>query len=427
MYDTHGAMPRLVGFKKRATKCSLSLWERVGARGLWFRPFHAILRTLRFSTSAALMLGILSSTCCPNYLHAAPSPDSLPFPLLERFESFGMKDGFPTHKVHCVLPASDGKLWVGTWKGLMVREDGQFRRIGVEDGLSHPMVVCMVEDPRSGDLWMGTMRGLNRYSAGRITVFTQTSCGLPNNVVYGLEIVNDTLWVATAAGLGAMDLKTGTWSIYDHNNTVMHEPWVYSIAGAKDRIFVGVWGGGILEYEFSKAIFKEHRDPDRDFHFDLVPDDGPISDVTSWVSWSDGILWQGTYFGMSRYDGSRWRTWQEKKSPLLSNFVNSIFPHGRVAWVATDRGVSVTDGDTWVNYHSNEKGEALIEIARPGRPVETRSMASRLPNDFVLGIWVDDHEAWFATSDGLGHGFFPSSRKALTAAGANNLPAESKP
>jgi hypothetical protein len=88
-----------------------------------------------------------------------------------------MKEGFPTHKVHCVLPASDGKLWVGTWKGLMVRDEGKFRKIGVEDGLSQQMVVCMVEDSRNGDLWIGTMRGLNRYSAGRITQFTETGDG----------------------------------------------------------------------------------------------------------------------------------------------------------------------------------------------------------------------------------------------------------
>jgi ligand-binding sensor domain-containing protein len=353
-------------------------------------------------------------------IYAATPSQAPPFPLLERFESFGMKDGFPTHKVHCVLPASDGKLWVGTWKGVMMRERGTFRKIGVEDGLSHSMIVCMVEDPRTGDIWIGTMRGLNRYSAGRITTFTQTSCGLPNNVVYGVEIAGDTLWVATAAGLGAMNLKTGAWSIYDHNNTVMHEPWVYSIAAAKDRVFVGVWGGGVLEYELSKAIFKEHRDPDRDFHFDLVPNDGPINDVTSWVAWSEDLLWQGTYFGLSRYDGLHWRTWQEKKSPLLSKFVNFIYAHGRVAWVGTDRGVSVTDGDTWVNYRSNEKGQGLVEINRPGRPTDARVMPTHLPNDFVLGIWVDEHEAWFATSDGLGHGFFDSPAKPLSTTSAKN-------
>ena len=362
------------------------------------------------------LLGMLGVSMASFVSFAAPA-NPLPLQLVDRFENFGIKDGLPTHKVHCVLPASDGKLWVGTWKGLIVREEGKFRRIGPEEGLSHPMIVCMVEDPVTGDLWIGTMRGLNRYSAGRITVFTQTSCGLPNNVIYGLEIMSNTLWVATAAGLGALDLKTGAWSIYDHNNTVMHEPWVYSITAAKDRLFVGVWGGGILEYELSKQIFKEHRDPDRDFHFDLVPDDGPVNDVTSWVAWSDGILWQGTYFGMSRYDGLRWRTWQEKKSPLLSNFVNFIFARGRVAWVGTDRGVSVTDGDTWVNYRSNEKGDGLVEISRPHQPVETRAMPTQLPNDFVLGLWVDERQAWFATSDGLSHGFLnlPAQNTSTTA------------
>jgi hypothetical protein len=33
-------------------------------------------------------------------------------------------------------------------------------------------------------------------------------------------------------------------------------------------------------------------------------------------------------------------------------------------------------------------------------------MSTKLPNDFVLGIWLDDREAWFATSDGLSHAFF---------------------
>lgn len=367
------------------------------------------------------LLGMLGVSMGSFVSFAAPA-NPLPFPLVDRFENFGIKDGLPTHKVHCVLPTSDGKLWVGTWKGLVVREEGKFRRIGPEEGLSHPMIVCMVEDPATGDLWIGTMRGLNRYSAGRITVFTQTSCGLPNNVIYGLEVMSNTLWVATAAGLGAMDLKTGAWSIYDHNNTVMHEPWVYSVAAAKDRLFVGVWGGGILEYELSKQIFKEHRDPDRDFHFDLVPDDGPVNDITSWVAWSDGILWQGTYFGMSRYDGLRWRTWQEKKSPLPSNFINFIFARGRVAWIGTDRGVSVTDGDTWVNYRSSDKGEGLVEISQPRQAVETRSMPTHLPNDFVLGLWVDERQAWFATSDGLSHGFLnsPAQNTSTTASLSHN-------
>ncbi len=376
--------------------------------------------TLNSLTLAAGMALLLSLTGAPGVRAAelATNDAPLPFPLIDRFENFQMKDGLPAHKAHCVLRASDGKLWVGTYNGALVREDGKFRRIGVEDGLSHKMVMCMVEDKRTGDMWIGTMRGLNRYSAGRITSYLQTTSGLPNNVVYGLDIMDDTLWVATAAGLGSLNLKTGEWAIYDQSNTVMHEPWVYAVKGAKDRIFVGVWGGGILEYELANKIFKEHRDPDRDFNYELVHDAGPVADITSWIAWEDGILWQGTYFGMSRYDGSRWRTWQEKKSPLVSNFVNFIWPHGRTAWVGTDRGLSVTDGDTWVTYRTNEKGEGMVEITRPGKPVETRTMSTKLPNDFVIGIWVDDQEAWFATSDGLSHAIFAAPPKPTKVADA---------
>jgi ligand-binding sensor domain-containing protein len=338
---------------------------------------------------------------CASLCAAESPPASTPLPSIDRFEVFGEHDGLPSHKVQCVMRASDGRVWIGSYGGAVVREDGAFHVIGTSQGLTHRMVMCLAEDPRTGDVWIGTMRGLNRWSAGRITTYTQTDSGLPNNVVYGLDVIDDSLWAATAAGLGVLNLKSGSWTIYDHNNSVMHEPWVYSVKGAKDRAYVGVWGGGVLEFEPSSGIFKEHRDPDRDFHFDLTPNDGPVGDVTSWIAWDEGVLWQGTYFGLSRYDGSRWRTWQEGKSPLPSNFVNFIWARGKTAWIGTDRGLCLTDGDAWANYHTDTKRTGVVDVTLPGTATETKPMATRLPNDFVLGVWADDHEAWIATSDGL--------------------------
>jgi hypothetical protein len=45
-------------------------------------------------------------------------------------------------------------------------------------------------------------------------------------------------------------------------------------------------------------------------------------------------------------------------------------------------------------------------------------MATKLPNDFVLGIWVDDQEAWFATSDGLSRAIFAAPPKPTKVADA---------
>ncbi len=345
----------------------------------------------------------------PAALQAEPvvKDGDLPMPLIERFENFGSKDGIPTHKVHAVYKTRDGHLWIGTWDGLCVREaDGKFKRYGPEDGLSHKMVLCLTEDPTTGDLWVATMRGLNKFSGGKFTQYTQTNSGLPNNVVYGCDVLDDMVVVATAAGAGILNLKTGQWRIFDHTNSLMHEPWCYAVKGAKDLIYWGVWGAGVLEYDFKKNTWKEYRDPDRDFHYDLVPDDGLINDITSWLSWEDGILWQNTYFGMTRYDGRRFKTWVQDKSPLLSNFTQFVWPHRRVAWIGMDKGVSVTDGEVWVNYEVGTDGEGIRTLHQPGAQPEKTVMNTALANRFVLGIYVDDEEAWFATSDGLSRGVY---------------------
>ena len=136
------------------------------------------------------------------------------------------------------------------------------------------------------------------------------------------------------------------------------------------------------------------------------------------MAYDQGILWQASYFGLARYNTSSatWRTWVQDKTPLVSNFINTIFAHGRLAWAATDRGVSVTDGDNWVNYLVGKDGQGVVQIYRPGKPPETRTMATALPDGFVMAVWADDHEAWFATSNGLGNGVFtmPAGSQALT-------------
>jgi len=361
--------------------------------------------------SGSLIPGLVLAAVISFRAETEPTPE-LPFPVIERFENFGSADGIPSSKVHAVLKTADAELWIGTWDGLCQREaNGRFRRLGPEQGLSHKMVLCLAEEEPTGDLWVGTMRGLNRVSAGKITAYTQTDSGLPNNVVYGVEVIGDRVWAATAAGAGELNLKTGAWKIYDHNNSLMHEPWCYSVTGAGEKVMIGAWGGGILEYDPASGTWKEYRDPDRDFHFDLVPDDGPINDITSWLDWEKGVLWQCTYFGMSRYDGRNWKTWVEGKSPLVSNFTQFVRAHRGVAWIGTDRGVSVTDGVSWVNYLADDAGTGSMEIHRPNQPVELRATPTALAHQFVLGIEVDDEEAWFATSKGLSRGVFSTPVK----------------
>ena len=75
---------------------------------------------------------------------------------------------------------------------------GKFSR--TVDGLAHRAVLSLALDKRSGDLWVGTMGGLSRISAGRIDTFNQLNSGLSNDVVYGVAMQGDYVWTATAAG-----------------------------------------------------------------------------------------------------------------------------------------------------------------------------------------------------------------------------------
>ncbi len=78
-----------------------------------------------------------------------------------------------------------------------------FRNIRLDNGLSHNVVNCVLED-RRGFLWFGTEDGLNRYDGKFFTVFRSEVAGdfgLSGNIITDLyEDKNGVLWIATAEG-----------------------------------------------------------------------------------------------------------------------------------------------------------------------------------------------------------------------------------
>ena len=94
-----------------------------------------------------------------------------------RFENFTTANGLPDNHVFCVL-VDGNRIWAGTENGLGLYENGTWKVFRPVDGLAHRAVLSLALDKRSGDLWVGTMGGLSRVSAGRIDNFTQLNSGL---------------------------------------------------------------------------------------------------------------------------------------------------------------------------------------------------------------------------------------------------------
>ena len=282
-----------------------------------------------------------------------------------------------------------------------------------KDGLAHDAVLGIAVDPISRDLWFATMGGLSRYSAGRWTTFTQFNSGLPNDVVFGVTVENQNVWVATTAGTARYRVRDHGWDVYTPANSPQHEPWGYHIDYDDGKVWAALWGGGVLEFDVEKQSWKSYLDPDGEMEIDLFRDDGIVHVITTAVSYRAGMLWAATYFGMSRYDGHRWRTYNEKEGDLVSDFINFVKARGRVAWICTDKGLSVVDpdGERWVTYapiHGPMEGARGWEarVTREGKPIRRVPLGRGLANNFVLCVDFQGEDVWVATSWGLSHGIW---------------------
>lgn len=341
------------------------------------------------------------------FLGAAALAAEEPVPLYTRWETFSTENGLPDNKVMALLV--DGpRLWVGTDNGLGLYEDGKWKTFRPSDGLAHRAVLSLALDPSTGDLWIGTMGGLNRLTAGRFDTFTQLNSGLVNDVVNGVAVQDHFVWAATAAGLSRLDTRTGRWDIYNEKNTMMHEIWCYSVSVSPDKVYVAVWGGGLLEYDVASDSWRDYRDPDGEMELVLFRDQGLIHDITSGVSAGQTVVWVSTYFGLSRYDGRNWRGYMDHDSGLASNFIMFVKAQGDAVWVCTDKGLNYFDGETWVTYRRSGDGPGgEIKVTKETQVMDARSIPVGIAHNFVLAVALQGNDIWVGTAKGLSHGFAP--------------------
>jgi ligand-binding sensor domain-containing protein len=317
--------------------------------------------------------------------------------------SFTTADGLPDDKVYCVRVDGE-RIWAGTKNGLALIENGEWKLFGVEEGLAHPGVLSIDVSELTGDVWIGTLGGLNRYSAGKFETFTQFNSGMPNDVIYSVVCHGQEVWMATGGGAGRFDTYTGRWEIFTERNAPMHEPWTYGVCSGGEKVYIAAWGGGVIEYNTSNGEFRDYIDPDGEMELDLFPDDGVVHDITTGVSFADGILWVGTYFGLSRYDGAHWKGFFDHDSGLASNFINFLKARDDVVFLCTDEGLSSFNGQTWVSYRKDENRKSGRINVYENEKARSVKAGTSIAHNFVIGVDFQGDYIWLATSKGLSRG-----------------------
>ena len=339
--------------------------------------------------------------------HAATAVANTSIPAMPRFkfENFTSANGLPDDHVFSVLVDGD-RIWAGTENGLGLYEHHQWKTFTTKDGLAHRAVLSLALDKRTGDVWAGTMGGLSRISGGRIDTYTQMNSGLSNDVVYGVSVESENVWVATAAGASKLDLRSGQWSLYNERNTPMAEIWVYGVSATPTKVYYAVWGSGVLEYDQKKKLWDKYDDPDGETEMVLFKDQGLIHEITTSLSYVDNILWVATYFGDSRYDGRYWHNFLTKDSGIPSNFTNVVKGvDANHAWFGTDKGLAYYDGVNWAVYRpSLSTGKPEMTIRDAKGKISPVDVSTAPAHNYILGIDFQGNDIWVATAKGLSHG-----------------------
>jgi len=370
------------------------------------------LRELRGNARIAVFMVLLplSIFVAPNAHGETPNASPEPFIYTEWETFYAEEGGLPNDHIFA-LRADGEKLWVGTENGLALFDGKEWKSWTEDDGLPWRVVSAIAVSEKTGDVWLGLFGGgLARFSGGRFDHFNQFNSGLVNDVVYGVAVLDDTVWVATTAGMNAFSTVTGEWEIYTEKNAPMEEIWCYSVDAADGKVYAAVWGGGILEWDTATRRWNAHRDPDREMEIDLYRDDGLIHIITTSASYVEGVLWASTYFGLSRYDGRHWRGWMDHDSGLSSNFIN--YTVGRSAtsvYNATDLGLAVLvdfETDTWVSYRRDSEDAETWSAHLWIGPDETSVVTTDLdlPNHFVIATEIQGNDVWIGTGHGLARG-----------------------
>jgi ligand-binding sensor domain-containing protein len=334
--------------------------------------------------------------------------EGLPY-VYTRWRHYTVEDGLPNDHIFAVK-VQGPKVWVGTEDGLarLDKRTAKIRTWNEADGLPWRVVSALDVDEKTGDLWIGMFGGgLARFSGGRFDHWHQLNSGLVNDVVYGVAVENDHVWAATTAGASRYNIRTGEWTVYTEKNSPMEEIWNYGVSANDGKVYLGVWGSGVLEYDVATGRWKDYLDPDGEMEIDLYRDDGIVHVITTGTSYIDDTLWVSTYFGASRYDGRHWRGYYAHECGLPSDFGNAI--KGRSAdeaWFSTDKGLGVLadfESDTWVTYTRDPDGASGRAVVQRGTEVlETVDTGVNIPHNYVLWVELDGNDAWVGTSKGLG-------------------------
>ena len=252
------------------------------------------------------------------------------------------------------LLCTTDEVWIGTGKGLIRYSAGVEKLYTSKDGLADDPILSLAPG-RDGTVWVGTRNGFSRLRKGSIETYNYRD-GLSQNTVYWLfEDREGSLWVATKNGLnqfleGAATRYSSAEGLpsnnpgpvfQDHQGTL----WAGSLDGGLSRLS----GNAFTPLK----AFARHA-------VSVLAEDG------------DGNLWAGTNTGAFRLQDGKVMAVYTTAQGLPADRIRCMFRDraGRL-WVGTDKGPAVFENGRFVQIPALRQ-ELSVPISAIG---ETRDGA----------------------------------------------------
>lgn len=247
----------------------------------------------------------------------------------------------------------------------------RFARIDIEQGLSQSTVTSLAQD-HTGNIWIGTQSGLNRYDGFAVKVFRpeeQLSQSLSDNFVTSLLVdKKGMLWVGTLNGLNHFDPLSGTFeNIRLAKTSNGSEPLVLDLhLDEQQRLWIGTNQGLALWQDATRQV-KWFGDTERY--------------ITALSADTAGNLWLGTPRGLLRFDQNSQQFSPDKSFPFREASVMTLY-HDKAdrLWVGLEREgllMRQVGADSWTQHEITSYNNGISSK-------EIRSIAMDSDGD----IWV---------------------------------------
>jgi len=360
----------------------------------------------------------------------------------------GVSKPSDVQKINCILPFSNGELWIGTNRGLARWYGSEITATGVPPALLHTPILSLAQD-RDSNIWIGTPQGLFRYNTQGLlptdnvnanltassavnAIFEDREANLWVGTARGVERLRDSPFVTfspakgqTSEGNGPVyvDNQERTWFAPlsgglhwlkgTQNETVANDGLsndvIYSITGSPGEVWVGRQRGGLTRLRFDGSALNSKTFT----HLDGLAQDN----VYAVYQGRDGAVWAGTLnAGLSEFKDGRFTSYTAENG-LASNTVTAIAQSSDGAmWFGTPNGLNSLSQGSWhafTTQHGLPSAEinCLFEDAAhvlwigtangiasfsagkiqpsPNLPANLREQILGIAEDRNGGLWID--------------------------------------